>query len=98
MIAGSITMALLLVTLSIALYNSSGAAQLDLSRPGYQEVRGRAQQPNKLDEFSATGELNSSTLKQFDELYRKQQDDILSDKSGFNPSQLNNENLGVRVD
>ena len=41
MVAGVITISLILVTISMNLYNSNGAAQVDLSRPGFQSVRGQ---------------------------------------------------------
>jgi hypothetical protein len=42
LIAGVILLSTFLVSVALSLYNSSGAAQLDLSRPGFQEVRKQA--------------------------------------------------------
>lgn len=98
MIAGSIITALLLVIVSMYLYNKSGAAQLDLSLPGLQEERQRAQQTKRYDDFSQTGKLDSQALTQFDNFYSRQQADILRDRSGFDPATLGDQPLGIQVE
>lgn len=98
MIAGSIVISLLLVTLSMWLYNLSGAAQLDLSRPGYQGVRAKAQQSEQFDGFDATGKLDEESLKKFDKQYKQQQSAIRKNSEGFNPFTVDNEHLGIHVE
>lgn len=98
MIAGSIVISLLLVALSMWLYNMSGAAQLDLSRPGYQDVRAKAQQAEQFDGFDATGALDEESLKKFDALYKQQQSAIRKNSEGFNPFTVDNEHLGIHVE
>lgn len=71
MISVSIVVALLLVVISMALYFSSGAAQLDLSRPGYVSVREQATQP-EFDGYPATGAMDGAALEQFRKLYDEQ--------------------------
>lgn len=68
----AIVAALGLVAVSLALYNSSGAAQLDLSRPGYQSVREQASKKQAFTSFPSTGALDSNALDQFRALYDKQ--------------------------
>lgn len=58
-----------LVTLSMWLYNSSGTAQLDLSRPGYQSVREQADGGEEYKGFDATGALDQTALEEFNKLY-----------------------------
>lgn len=98
MIAGSIVIALLLVVTSMWLYNMSGAAQLDLSRPGYQNVRAQAQQMERFEGFRATGELDEEALDAFSKLYRQQQKEIKKDSSGFSSEPLSNSSLGIEVE
>ncbi len=97
LIAGSIVISLVLVTVGMYLYNESGAAQLDLSRPGYQDVRSQAQQAERFDGINATGDVDSETLKKFDELYTEQQAEILKRKDGFSSSHLSDKYLEIEV-
>lgn len=68
----TILIALFLVSVALAMYASSGAAQLDLSRPGYTSVRDKAVRSDSFDSFSANGPIDKSTLDQFRKLYDKQ--------------------------
>ncbi len=64
-----IVVSLFLVGVALALYASSGAAQLDLSRPGYQSVRQQAASNDTLDTFPATGTLDKEAIERFRKLY-----------------------------
>ena len=68
----TILIALFLVGISLALYNTSGTAQLDLSRPGFQSVREQASKSDEFNSFPSTGSLDQAALKQFRTLYDKQ--------------------------
>jgi hypothetical protein len=91
MVSGSVLISLFLVGVALALYASSGAAQLDLSRPGYQSVRQQAAQNDSFDGFPASGELDEKAIEQFRKLYDERAKqatgvdsfggDVLSDKS-----------------
>ena len=72
LVAVTIAISLVLVCISLWLYNSSGAAQLDLSRPDYQSVREQANHSNDFTGFSASGEINKEALDEFRELYDEQ--------------------------
>lgn len=73
MIVLSITIATILVAVSIVLYRSSGAAQLDLSRPGYKEVRSEVViEDSNLSTFSATGLIDQTVIDNFRTLYAQQ--------------------------
>lgn len=71
----TVVIALTLTTISVTIYNISGAAQLDLSRPGYLSVSSQAEKTDDIDGYSATGSVNKQTiddfLKQYDEQIQK---------------------------
>ncbi|QQG50967.1 MAG: hypothetical protein HZB75_00440 [Candidatus Saccharibacteria bacterium] len=87
----TIMISVFLVGVALALYASSGAAQLDLSRPGYVSVRDQAQRSNSFDGFSASGTLDKAAIDEFRTMYTQQQEnatnvdsfagDVMSDKS-----------------
>lgn len=72
LIVGVVLVSLFLVAVALALYASSGAAQLDLSRPGYKSVRQQAVQSDSFNGFPSTGPINNDTLDQFRKLYDEQ--------------------------
>ncbi len=73
MIGSAVAISLFLVGVGLALYSSSGAAQLDLSRPGYATVRSEATKTaDKYEGFSATGPIDQEALKQFRQLFDEQ--------------------------
>lgn len=71
MVGVSIVISLFFVGVALALYASSGTAQLDLSRPGYQSVREQATRNDSLANFPADGPLDAKTLEQFRKLYEE---------------------------
>lgn len=91
MIVTSICISIFLVFVALALYNSSGASQLDLSRPGYERIRQEAQKDDTTISFPATGTLDEAALsgfeKEFDKKLKEAQQtdtfttDVLSQKS-----------------
>jgi hypothetical protein len=64
-VIGALLVAMLLTAVSMALYISSGASRLDLSRPGYEHARSDVQKAADEDAFSATGPMNSSVANDF---------------------------------
>lgn len=70
MIIGTIVLALILVSISLALYGSSGAAQVDLSRPGYSAVRAQAKEDSQgAKSFSSSGPIDKASVEEFEKLY-----------------------------
>ena len=65
MIGGSVVVAVVLVAVSLALYSSSGAAQLDMSRPGYKDVRSQVNSSDNFQNYSSTGTLNQAAVTEF---------------------------------
>ena len=69
LIGGTIAISLVLVIISLVLYNTSGTAQLDLSRTDYRSVRDKADRSGDSTNFSASGTLDKKALDQFRTLY-----------------------------
>lgn len=82
---------LFLVSVALSLYNSSGAAQLDLSRPGYQNVRKNAVQEKDVVSYPASGDLDKAALEQFARMYDEQAGKIPS--TGYDPSSMSDASL-----
>jgi hypothetical protein len=74
MVIGSTAVALLLTAVSLKLYASSGAAQLDLSRPGYEQAVDKKVKSTVFEGFPTFGPINQQTLKEFQDLYKKRAD------------------------
>ena len=72
LVSASIIAALTLVTVSLAIYNLSGSAQLDLSRPGYQAVSDQVFRHDSIDDYSASGDVTLETIDEFLKLYDEQ--------------------------
>lgn len=77
MISGVILVSFVLVATALALYTSSGAAQLDLSRPGYQAVRGKVIPSDKLDTYPTTGPVDKDAISDFRTLFNKQAKQVI---------------------
>lgn len=72
LVTAAIVAALTLVTVSLVIYNLSGSAQLDLSRPGYQAVSDQVSRDDSIDEYSASGDVTLETIDEFLKLYDEQ--------------------------
>lgn len=71
----TIFISIVLVSISMAIYNSSGAAQLDLSRPGYRSViTGQSPSKNDFETYPQSGSIDASTVNDFQSIYAKQAD------------------------
>jgi len=73
LIAATIVISIILVSISLYVYKASGAAQLDLSRPGLRSVSSQTINANKdFTDYSDIGPINKTTVTQFKQLYDKQ--------------------------
>lgn len=72
LLAGATLIALVLTTISITIYYRSGAAQLDLSRPGYRSVSDKVEKDTTDDSFSASGAVTKDVIEEFIKLYDAQ--------------------------
>lgn len=68
----TVAIALVMTVISVVIYNTSGAAQLDLSRPGYRSVSSQVKKSDDIDTYSASGPVNTETIQEFIDLYDAQ--------------------------
>lgn len=94
MIGLAVATALSLVAISLGLYASSGTAQLDLSRPGYQSVRDQATKSDSFQGFSDTGPINMTTLEEFRQLYDERAEKATNFDS-FGGNVMSNQELSI---
>lgn len=90
----AITIASFLTMASMALYVSSGASRLDLSRPGYERARSELSQDVTTSSFSSTGTIDTDVLADFQTRYTKQRDHINA-LGAFNSAALDDVELGI---
>lgn len=93
-ISFSIVLSIVLVMISMSIYNSSGAAQLDLSRPGYIDIRSKATTDNSFKDFPTNGEIDLKVIDQFESQFIKQSSKITS-ANVFSGDPLSPEALGI---
>lgn len=95
LIVGTIATALFLVVISMALYVSSGTAQVDLSRPGYSTVRDQAKENDaSYNAFSGTGPIDKEALQEFETRYDTRSKQITGVKA-FNSDPLSDISLRI---
>lgn len=68
----TVIIAIILTVVSMTLYNISGTAQLDLSRPGYQSVSNQVDTTTRIDTYSSSGSVTKETIQEFMKLYDEQ--------------------------
>lgn len=71
MIGGSILISIVLVAAAMLLYYSSGASQLDLSRPGFSTIRDKASGQEGFEGIAAIGDVDVETLNEFEKMYNE---------------------------
>ena len=92
LLGGSVIVAIILTIVSMTLYNISGTAQLDLSRPGTISVSDKVDTETKIDTFSSTGPVDTDTIKEFITMYDEQVEKAKA-VDAFNGDPLNPEVL-----
>lgn len=97
LLVGTIIIALICSAIGLMLYNTSGTAQIDLSRPDYAGVKPLTD--NKGDaieyiDYPANGPINDESLREFDRLYKAQMQNIATDAFGGDPLALDS----LRID
>jgi hypothetical protein len=91
----AIIISAVIVLISMAMYNSSGAAQLDLSRPGYKSVRSQAgKDDSDFQAYSASGPISKSVIDSFKAQYESQAKKIES-VNAFGGDPLSPDALGL---
>jgi hypothetical protein len=84
-----------MVHVALSLYRSSGALQLDLSRPGYDSAREEAVKGNSevFEGYSADGDIDAASLNEFDTLYKQKAAEALIDIDAFSGDALSDSAL-----
>lgn len=96
LVGSTILVSLFLVGIALRLYASSGAAQLDLSRVGYKEVRDKADRGDTFTGFPATGKIDNESIEQFKKLYDTQAKQALNFDS-FGGTPMTDEALSLTI-
>lgn len=94
MLAGVVMVSMLLVSVAISLYNSSGAAQLDASIPRYAGVRDKVVQDRSSVSFSSSGAFDQKTFDEFFTTYDEYAKAI-GQINGYDPSAVNNDSFNL---
>jgi len=92
LIIGTIVISIVLVCVSIFIYKVTGAAQLDLSRPGFKSVSSKVDRTDPVTDYSAFGPVTKDTLNDFTKLYDTQAAKAKA-VDAFNGDPLNSEVL-----
>lgn len=92
----TVAIAIVMTVISVMMYNSSGAAQLDLSRPGYLSVSDKVEKSDTIDTYSGVGAVNKDTIQEFMKLYDQQASKAKA-VDAFNGDPLNPEVLEFGV-
>jgi len=92
LVIGAILISLFLVSVAMSIYNSSGAAQLDLSRPGYVAVRKAAGNGDSVVNYPSNGTLDKAALDKFKKLYTERMIRVMS-TSGYEDSAMSDDSL-----
>ncbi|MEI6054355.1 MAG: hypothetical protein WCQ49_03255 [Candidatus Saccharibacteria bacterium] len=73
LIISAITISFILLLISLSLYSFSGAAQLDLSRPGYIDVRDKTvDSSSDFKNYPNYGAIDQAAIDEFKKLYDEQ--------------------------
>lgn len=95
LVGATIAIALVLVSISMTLYATSGAAQLDLSRPGYKSVTSQAITSDaSFKNYPTTGKLDDQAISQFKTLYDTQAAKVIA-VDAFAGDPLNPDSLQI---
>lgn len=93
-IIGVIAIALVMTAISMSLYITSGTSSLDLSRPGYSQVRDQVNAASGVS-FSENGPMNAEVLDNFTKILESQQKAIDA-LDGFNDPVLDDQALQLQ--
>lgn len=94
LIGSSILVALVLVMVALALYGFSGAAQVDLSRPGYSGIRNQISDTQEPTAFPSSGAINKDVLDKYEKLYNATASQVTAVEA-FESGALSDESLRI---
>lgn len=87
---------MILTSISMALYVTSGASRLDLSRPGYEKVRSGIN-PIKEEAFSSNGPINTDVANDFQKRFDRHRTN-LNKLDNFGSNALEDSELQIAPD
>jgi len=97
MIISSVVLSFILVVVGMLIYYSSGSYQLDLSRPGYVNVRSQTvTNDNDFANYSSIGSIDSASISEFKLLFSRQAKKT-KEANAFGGSPLSFESLGLDI-
>ena len=94
MICGVIAISLLLVSVAMAVYNSSGAAQLDLSGPGFKDVQKKVQEEKDTSSYQDSGSLDKAAFDDFRKMYDERMKAVTA-INGFDPAAASSDSFNL---
>lgn len=89
-----IVVAFVMTMISLQLYKHSGAMKLDMSRPGYEQVRSEVEKSRDDQPYSATGELNEAAIDDFNNRIDRYKQE-LKNLGTYDNSIISDENLNL---
>lgn len=89
-----IVIAFVMTMISLQLYKHSGAMKLDMSRPGYEQVRSEVEKSRDDQPYSATGELNETAIDDFNNRIDRYKQE-LKNLGTYDNSIISDENLNL---
>jgi hypothetical protein len=96
MIAGAVILTIILTSISITIYISSGAINIDLSRPGYESVREETTIEESEPPFDATGPIDKTVADDLNRRLEKIQAHLL-EMNSFSGETLSDEALDLAI-
>ncbi len=94
MLGGVVVISLLLVSIAMGVYNTSEAAQLDLSGPRYAGVRDQVVQNKALSTYPSSGTFDQQS---FDDFYKAYDQHVqaMQQVNGYDPAAVNNDSFNL---
>lgn len=85
-----------MVTVAMDLYNTSGAAQLDLSQPRYKDIQRQVTKEEVSTSYPANGPFDATAYNSFRQLYAERAKKVTGVNS-FDPTVLSEDTLQLLV-
>lgn len=90
----AVVVALTMTVISVVMYVTSGVSSIDLSRPGFEQVRKDLKESDATPTFDPTGPLNSAVVDQFIQTFNGQSTETRS-FGGFNDTAIDDGSIGL---
>ncbi|MFZ1801754.1 MAG: hypothetical protein WBP14_02575 [Candidatus Saccharimonas aalborgensis] len=96
LICSVIALSLVMVIIAMDLYNTSGAAQLDLSQPRYRDIQKQVTKEEVNTSYPANGPFDAAAYDTFRQLYAERAKKVTGVNS-FDPTVLSEDTLQLLV-